>query len=1274
MIKEIKFFQLILAIVLHQSLMSQNPSALYQNWVESQTNNTTPILPTFSYAGYHNGENELPKVLTQQVYDITDYGAIANDEISDKSALIAAISAAESNPNGGVVFFPKGRFIINDATTDDISEVIRISKSNIVLKGSGSGIDGTELYQKDNTEHPDMATKPWACPYLIQFTNGENSSNDFITNVTANASRETFTVEVSNTSNILVGQWIELYVENNDSNFVDEELAPYSTSDFFEPNNLKIVNNGVKVREVHKIVSKTANTITFKEPLHKDIDANYNWKINNFKALEEVGIQDLTYIGGYTYNFLHHRAPQELYPNEETNGPHAYLSDSGWSGIQFNHVVNGWIKNIEFKAMSRGADFKFSANCSAINNTYTGNPGHNFISTNAATGCFIGSNLDKTSGVWHGTGVSGASIANVLWRNEHPNNGNSGLEIHASQPRSTLFDACKGGMFFNQGGSSGSLPNHLKHLVLWNLDGTSYQQTNVKSWRPLSETKFTKFLMPIISGLKGFTMSTETNQYQVNESEGIHVDETSLYEKQLEYRLGYLPDWVNNTPKRKILYSEDFSKNITRGFTIKVINNGGHPDGTQLMKYVGDIPDLSDSNNLFYESTDREIYRIPNGTARNQKAISISGTKNNINYAVNAYAVFSTLNLSKTNTLRDNNDNFVYATFWTQRRYADGNIADITLEVSTDYSGSVLNANWTTLPLLSGKISNNSDNRNYVKGIVDLTYFANSSNGDNITLAIHYKGSNSSWSSSNRNGTLYISDLQFITQETEVIDYWSGKTDSNYTNAANWTEKAAPSGTTNTIKISSGSNNYPNTNSNLTAESIILEPGTSFIADAPISANITYQRNLVTPIETGNFNIDSLAGWHLVSSPVSNESFNSSWADANNIANGTGSHRGVANYINSVENNNWNYFSDTETPFNTGQGYSMKRSSTGKVSFSGTMNTNNITDIPITTGVTGYNLIGNPFTAYINATSFLQLAQNTNLLESEAIWLWNSETQNYEVKLSGDANPFKIAPGQGFFIKAASNGNLSFNTNMRSHQSTDTFLKSANTLFPEVTLNVTSDEIQRFTKIRYLDNVTKSFDNGFDGETFVRNTNKLDVFTHLLENSKGAKYQIQSIPNSDYENMVIPIGITSNNQREITFTVNTNNIPIGYNIYLEDRVDNIITNLSNENALYKTRVNTSETLGRFYLHMNTSDVLSTKTNDLSRIQVYKSGKYILKIIGLENDDANISIFNTLGSRVLFKKLNGLPNKEIKLPNLPLGVYFVKIKTKKREIKKKIIME
>ncbi|PWG04699.1 DUF4955 domain-containing protein [Polaribacter aquimarinus] len=1287
----------VLLFIMSNNIQSQNPSTLYQNWVNAQVNSTTPILPTFSYAGYYNGEIGLPSSFTQTVYDVTQspFNAVPNDNKSDKEAIKAAIAAAEANPNGGIIFFPPGRFIVHDTNPEESGvaadngfEVIRISKSNIVIKGSGSGVGGTELYQKSYTDHVDKATKDYVCPYMILFWNGEDSANTFITNVTGNSDRETHTVTVASTTNIAVGQWVELYVKNTDSNFVNEELSPHTTADFYQPNSLKIVNDGVEVREIHKVVSKTATTITFKEPIHRAVNAAYGWKINNFKALEGVGVQDLKYTGGFIWDHIHHRAPQEAdqYPGEAVGGPHAFLSSSGWSGIQFNHVVNGWITNVEFSNMSQVAQFKFSAYSTALSNTYTGNPGHNFITTNSATGCLIGKNIDNTTGVWHSCGVNALSIGNVLWRNESPQNGESGTEIHASQPRSTLVDVSKGGFFFNQGGATGSLPNHLKNLVLWNFEGVSYQSTDVKSFRPNSETRYAKFIMPIISGLKGFTMSTDANQYQVNESQGTHVDETSLYESQLAYRLGALPNWitgaVTETPlTKRTIYFEDFRyANTGRGFEIKTVNLGGQTSGN-VFKRINDIVGVSygnaneDSNNLFDVNTDRELNRIPNGTPlavsgsnpTSLRALAVVGNNGTDNFGIDSYAVFTTLDLTSSNGLIGADDDYIYASFWSQLRYGKDAGANISLKVSTDYSGDVATATWSPIPLHSGKFGNEVDHLKYVKGIVDLSSYNNSTT---VTLALHYVGNAADGDANQVNGTFYFSDLKFTAQNKPLSNTWDGSTDSNFSEPANWDTKAAPVGNANNIAIPAGLTNYPTLTSgtNLNVNSISIASGATFKADgsATVTGNVTYNRNLSYMAGNGE-------GWHLVGSPVSGQVYNNAFATTNSIAS-AGTKRGIATHNNESLTNHWSYLENNDSnsgTFGVGTGYSIKTSKTTDISFTGSLNTNEVNK-GITIGAgSAYNLISNPFTTFINSGAFLSLTENSNKLTSQTIWIWNPTSKNYESKIT--LNAFKVAPGQAFFVKCAVAGDLKFKEEIQSHQNSDTFLKSK--AIPEIQLNITDGNLERFTKVFYLENATRGFDNGYDGETFAGASNSLDVFTQLLENNQGVNYQIQSLPNSDLESMVLPVGVIAGNGKEITFSVQALNLPQGIKVFLEDKLTNTITRLDETNASYKITLSESiNGIGRFFLHTKPSFTLSSVDDLLKDISVFKVNNHTLRIVGLQSGNANVKMFNVFGQKMMDLNFKNKNVKDIFIPKLSKGVYVVKVSSKYGKMNKKIILK
>ncbi|MCG8388214.1 MAG: glycoside hydrolase family 55 protein, partial [Cytophagales bacterium] len=96
-------------------------------------------LVDYSYAGYDFGESELPTGYDLPVFNVEDFGAVANDDISDQEAIEKAIDRAEMK--GGVVLFGAGKYIVND--TKGNKNGILIKSSNVILKGTGSGENGT---------------------------------------------------------------------------------------------------------------------------------------------------------------------------------------------------------------------------------------------------------------------------------------------------------------------------------------------------------------------------------------------------------------------------------------------------------------------------------------------------------------------------------------------------------------------------------------------------------------------------------------------------------------------------------------------------------------------------------------------------------------------------------------------------------------------------------------------------------------------------------------------------------------------------------------------------------------------------------------------------------------------------------------------------------------------------------------------------------------------------------------------------------------------------
>jgi hypothetical protein len=95
----------ILLVTLSFSIAAQKVSPLWTDFVSAKSTGKTPVLPDFSYAGYHFSEKRIPEVGKRKQFKVTAYGAIPDDNISDEEGIQAAINAAESEKEGGVVFF-----------------------------------------------------------------------------------------------------------------------------------------------------------------------------------------------------------------------------------------------------------------------------------------------------------------------------------------------------------------------------------------------------------------------------------------------------------------------------------------------------------------------------------------------------------------------------------------------------------------------------------------------------------------------------------------------------------------------------------------------------------------------------------------------------------------------------------------------------------------------------------------------------------------------------------------------------------------------------------------------------------------------------------------------------------------------------------------------------------------------------------------------------------------------------------------------------------------
>lgn len=549
------------------------------------------VLLDFSYAGYMHGEVAPPDVMIDfdtpladasgnkyyngyitggaqgsaiyKVYNIEDYGANGNDEVSDRPALIKILKEAmgckeRTDEDGGktlryyiggdnanaIIYFPVGKYILRGGNDAETVETLRLTMGNIIFKGAGRNKTTIEMAVKNNEKNPD---EMWSTPNMLEFKH--NSDLTELTTVAGNAEKGTFSIEVASTSGINVGDWVCVSLKNSDPALVAEELAPHETSS----NWTELNDNGVQIYDYHQVKHISGNTLTFYEPIMRKIEAKWGWKVNQYPHYENVGVEDLTFMGHSKPDFKHHGSADD---------------DGAFKPIQMIRLTNSWMRRVNFESVSEAHSFVSCANVSAYDIEISGNRGHSAIRSQASSRVFIGKVYDHSdgkvatdsgghnlgdpmegAGQYHGCGVSKQSMGAVIWNVRWGDD--SCFESHATQPRATLIDICQGGFVaWREGGDDEQLPNHLNDLTIWNMNATRVvcdAGWNGK-WIWWDDNNiWWKNMPPIIVGWNGTQVPFDTSENQIKYYESLDapVSPNSLYEAQLKRRLGYVPGWLS---------------------------------------------------------------------------------------------------------------------------------------------------------------------------------------------------------------------------------------------------------------------------------------------------------------------------------------------------------------------------------------------------------------------------------------------------------------------------------------------------------------------------------------------------------------------------------------------------------------------------------------------------------------------------------------------------------------------------------------------------------
>jgi hypothetical protein len=543
-----KFSVLFIVILSITSTFSQEtPKIISQKEVAYQN-----FLPDFSYAGYHFGTSEIPEI-KQIIILATDYGVTANDDLDDSKALLKALKAANEIQGNVVLQLPAGKIILSD--------ILYIERSNFVLRGSGSGKEGTEIFcprpllymknqeslaelreylitsdkrqvEKENNIDLPFSQYAWSGGFIwtqvpeqrVKYYLDKYDTQQTILAKVSQGKRGENVFYVSETNGLKIGDVVELDMFNKDG-----EMGELIET-LYKKTNLKIGSSHWKqpslplVRQQVEIVAISKNKVTIKTPLLVDVKPNYQAVLVEWKHLSEVGIEHLRISFPEAPRVAHHVEP-------------------GFNGIFLTRIFNSWVNDITINNSDSGILTEEIANVTIKNIVTEGkNIAHYTVAMGGVHNILV-ENLKVYNKAIHPLSFNTFSTKNVYENCEIFTDPD--LDQHAGANHQNLFDNIKVHFetntnntypLFTGGGASYWKPSHGAYSTFWNItvDVSGNNTNNTFELNGMEEGPFARIIG--INGNRNFSVKYGPDAYIefINQS----MDKIpSLYQYQLRKRI-----------------------------------------------------------------------------------------------------------------------------------------------------------------------------------------------------------------------------------------------------------------------------------------------------------------------------------------------------------------------------------------------------------------------------------------------------------------------------------------------------------------------------------------------------------------------------------------------------------------------------------------------------------------------------------------------------------------------------------------------------------------
>lgn len=458
--------------------------------------------------------------------------------------------------------------------------------------------------------------------------------------------------------------------------------------------------------------------------------------------------------------------------------------------------------------------------------------------------------------------------------------------------------------------------------------------------------------------------------------------------------------------------------------------------------------------------------------------------------------------------------------------------------------------------------------------------------------------------------------------------------------------------------------------SNLTADKFIIKSTSSGTASLIHNTNnvpATVERHISGASEA----------WHFLSSPVAAQSISGSWLPSGTYGNGTG----YDLYAWNESTNCWIYKLDITSPVNwntihpeanfipeRGYLYSVQATNPTK-EFAGNLNNGTI-GYGLTFGsndpnLQGFNLVGNPYPSSVDwqAASGWTRTALANSGGGYDVWIWNPAANNYGIfnsatGLGTNAVTRYIAPMQGYFVRAASAGNLTLDNTVRVHDGASVWKNAA--INPEKFSMIVKSEADSSSDESLL-----LFGYRSDQSGAAKLFSPISTAPGLYLNSGDKSYSVRYLTDTiDYP--AVPVMFKAGRDGNYTLSCNFDDDQFKI-VLLEDRKTHKIQNMKATATSHFSALKTDD-VNRFVLHFG---VVKDDSKKEFPGKIYADDSRLIVDLTLVSEDTEVFVYDLMGRKLFQQKLQGRIQHNLIL-NANTQILIFSLKNPKGNISQKLL--